>query len=194
MPVTPAPPVSGARDLPDTPPPIASRPEPEPAPESMAESRDSVDMFAPEAPFRPRRNPAKRWTIAAAGAAVLLLAGIGAIQYFGTPNIAGKLGLSGATAEVPLLLEVPRRPERRLLESGNELFAISGKVVNPTSDEQRVPDILAELRDEQGRVVYGWTITPPKRTVPAKGSVDFNSAEVNVPRGAKELNLSFAGH
>lgn len=196
MPVPPAPPVTSPRDLPDTPPPLGARPEPEPeaVPEPMAEQRDSVDMFAPEAPFKPRRNPAKRWTIAAASAAVLLLAGIGVIQYFGTPNIAAKLGLAGATSEVPLLLEVPRRPERRLLESGNELFAISGKVVNPTSDEQRVPDILAELRDGQGRVVYGWTITPPKRTVPAKGSIDFNSAEVNVPRGAKELNLSFAGN
>ncbi len=150
-------------------------------------------MFAPEPPFRPRRNPAKRWTIAAAGAAVLLLGGVGAIQYFGTPDIAAKLGLASATTEVPLLLEVPRRPERRLLESGNELFAISGKVVNPTSEQQRVPDILAELRDAQGRVVYGWTITPPKRTVDAKGTIEFNSAEVNVPRGAKELNLSFAG-
>jgi predicted Zn finger-like uncharacterized protein len=193
MPVPPAPHIGGPRDLPDTPPPLGARPEREPGREPPAEYRQSVDMFAPEAPFRPRRNPAKRWTIAAAAAAMVLLGGIGALQYFGTPNIAANLGLSAATAEVPLLLEVPRRPERRLLESGNELFAISGKVVNPTSDEQRVPDILAELRDGQGRVVYGWTITPPKRTVPAKGSVDFNSAEVNVPRGAKELNLSFSG-
>lgn len=193
-PTPPAPPIATPRDLPDdfpAPPPAISR---ETTDDDAAYERDErIDMFAPEPPFRPRRNPAKRWTIAAAGAAVLLLGGVGAIQYFGTPDIASKLGFASATTEVPLLLEVPRRPERRLLESGNELFAISGKVVNPTSEQQRVPDILAELRDAQGRVVYGWTITPPKRTVEAKGSIEFNSAEVNVPRGAKELNLSFAG-
>ena len=79
MPVPPAPHIGGQRDLPDTPPPLGARPEPESSPEPMAEQRDSVDMFAPEAPFRPRRNPAKRWTIAAAAAAVLLLGGMGAM-------------------------------------------------------------------------------------------------------------------
>ncbi len=98
-----------------------------------------------------------------------------------------------AEFEVPLLLEVPRKPERRTLESGNELFAVTGRIVNPTSQNQRVPDILAELRDAQGRVVYGWTITPPRRTLGPKASVEFNSAEVDVPKGARALNLSFSG-
>jgi hypothetical protein len=154
-------------------------------------------VFEHKPPFRPRANPTKRWTIAAGAAALLLFGGIGAVQYFGTPSVlsgvAAKVGLGGGYVDVPLLLEVPVKPERRLLESGNELFAIRGKVVNPTSDQQRVPDILAELRDSQGRVVYGWSITPPKRTIEAKGTIEFNSAEVNVPKGAKELNLSFSG-
>jgi hypothetical protein len=95
--------------------------------------------------------------------------------------------------DVPLLLEVPRKPERRTMISGNELFAISGRIVNPTSQTQRVPDILAELRDAQGRKVYGWTIAPPKRTIAPKSSLEFNSAEVDVPKGSRELNLSFSG-
>ena len=94
---------------------------------------------------------------------------------------------------MPLLLEVPRKPERRTLASGNELFAVTGRVINPTDTAQRVPDIVAELRDAQGRVVYSWTITPPVRTLPAKGQAEFNSAEVDVPKGSRELNLSFAG-
>jgi hypothetical protein len=154
-------------------------------------SEPMVDAFAHAPPFKPRVNKTKRWTLAAAAVAVLMLAGIGATQYFGTPNLLAWAGVG--QIDVPLLLEVPRKPERRTLESGNELFAISGKVVNPTSEAQRVPDILAELRDAQGRVVYGWTITPPKRSVGPKASIDFNSAEVNVPKGARELNLSFSG-
>ena len=104
-----------------------------------------------------------------------------------------QLGLPVGSVDVPLLLEVPRKPERRTLESGNELFAVSGRVINPTSQRQRVPDILAELRDAQGRVVYSWTITPPRRSIGPNGSAEFNSAEVDVPKGARELNLSFSG-
>ena len=120
-----------------------------------------------------------------------------AVQMFGTPTLAAefaaKIGLPVAEFEVPLLLELPRRPERRTLESGNELFAVTGRIINPTSQSQRVPDILAELRDASGRVVYGWTITPPKRTIGPKGNLEFNSAEVDVPKGARALNLSFSG-
>jgi predicted Zn finger-like uncharacterized protein len=154
---------------------------------------DGPDAFAYAPPFRPRVNRTRRWTIAAISAAIVLVAGIGAIQYFGTPTLAARLGLPVGTTDVPLLLEVPRKPERRTLENGNELFAISGRVLNPTDSAQRIPDILAELRDSQGRIVYSWSITPPRRTVGPKGSVEFNSAEVDVPKGAKALNLSFSG-
>ena len=155
------------------------------------------DAFAPEPPFRPRRNPAKRWTIAAAVVGLVLVGGIGAVQVLGTPAVVTDLlaqaGLPGGTVEVPLLLEVPRKPERRELPSGNELFALTGRVLNPTDSPQRVPDILAELRDAQGRVVYGWTINPPKRTIGPRGRLDFDSAEIDVPKGSKKLNLSFSG-
>jgi hypothetical protein len=42
-------------------------------------------------------------------------------------------------------------------------------------------------------VVYGWTITPPKRTIEARGKIEFDSAEIDVPKGSKKLNLSFSG-
>jgi predicted Zn finger-like uncharacterized protein len=151
------------------------------------------DAFAHAPPFRPRTNPTRRWTIAAVGAAVLLIAGAGAIQFFGTPTIAAKLGIPIGQFEVPLLLEVPLKPERQTLQNGNEMIAVVGKIINPTNTSQRVPDILAELRDAQGRVVYSWTISPPKRTISPRATTEFNSAEVNIPRGARALNLSFSG-
>lgn len=165
--------------------PVAPPTAPEPAPDYNA--------FAHEPPFRARRNPARRWTIAALVAGAVMLTGVGALQYFGTPGLASRLGLPVADAEVPLLLETPRKPERRTLASGNELFAMTGRIINPTDEAQRVPDILAELRDAQGRVVYGWTISPPVRTLDPGESAEFNSAEVDVPTGARELILSFAG-
>jgi hypothetical protein len=170
-------------------PPAMARPD---APEARPVNQD-MDAFAHAPPFRPRRNPSKRWTIAALAAAAVMLAGIGAIQYFGTPNLAARLGLPVGPVDIPLLLQMPRKPERRTLESGNELFAITGQIVNPTSETQRVPDIFAELRDAQKRIVYSWTITPPKRSIAPKASLEFNSAEVDVPKGAVELKLTFSG-
>ena len=187
----PAPPL--AAPLPVPPAPVQSAPPPASWQEDTSTTEDEPDPFAHRPPFRPRTSPTRRWTIAAVAAALILLAGIVAIQFFGTPSFMAQLGLPVGTAEVPLLLDVPRKPERRTLESGNELFAISGRVVNPTNQRQRVPDILAELRDAQGRVVYSWTITPPRRTIGPKGTAEFNSAEVDVPKGARELNLSFSG-
>jgi predicted Zn finger-like uncharacterized protein len=160
-------------------------------PEPVAEP--DYDAFAHAPPFKPRTNPTRRWTIAAVGAAILLIAGAGAIQFFGTPTIAAKLGIPIGQFEVPLLLEVPLKPERQTLQNGNEMIAVVGKIINPTDTSQRVPDILAELRDAQGRVVYSWTISPPKRTISPRATTEFNSAEVNIPRGARALNLSFSG-
>ena len=190
---TPAPePVSQSAFVP---PPVVPTPvEVVPTPDQATED---YDAFAPAPPFRPRRNPAKRWTLAAGIVAALLLAGIAAVQFFGTPTfvtgLLARAGLPGGQVDIPLLLEVPRKPERRELPSGNELFALTGRVVNPTNEAQRVPDILAELRDAQGRVVYGWTIAPPKRTIEARGRLEFDSAEIDVPKGSKKLNLSFSG-
>lgn len=178
------------------PPPIAQNfaPDPPPLPfREAAPQRDEIDAFAHEPPFRPRRNQTRRWTIAAAGAGLMLIGGVGAIAYFGTPTLAARLGLPVGPVDVPLRFEELRRPDRRTLESGNELFVISGRVVNPTTTTQRVPDILAELRDAQGRIVYSWTITPNRRTLGPKATTDFNSAEVDVPKGARDVNLSFSG-
>lgn len=178
--------------IPDAPPaPVVERviaPPPEPP---------SATMFAHEPPFRPRRNPARRWTIAAASAAVVLIAGIGVVQWFGTPSIVPRvlaaLNLPGGDFDIPLLLETPRKPERRDMVSGNELFALTGRIVNPTTTVQRVPDILAELRDARGVVIYTWTITPPKRTIGPKEKLEFNNAQIDVPKGSKNLTLSFSG-
>ena len=176
------------------PPPIAATPiEPPARREAEMVAEPDYDAFAHAPPFKPRINPTRRWTIAAVGAAVLLISGAGAIQFFGTPTIAAKLGIPIGQFEVPLLLEVPLKPERQTLQNGNEMIAVVGKIINPTDTSQRVPDILAELRDAQGRVVYSWTISPPKRTISPRATTEFNSAEVNIPRGARALNLSFSG-
>lgn len=179
-----------------SPPPVAPRiTRPPVAPADViaryGEPTDPVaDPFAHEPPFRPRRNPARLWTMAAVIAAVVMLAAIAALFAFGKPSL-GILGLGGN--EVPLTIQVTRKPERRSTAAGNELLAVTGKIINPTDTTQPVRDIRAELRDTTGRTVYSWTITRPVRQLPPGGSAEFDSAAVDVPRGSKALNLSFVG-
>lgn len=189
-----APPPAAPSPAAPSPPPPASpaAPAPSASDATSATSGADYDAFAHHAPFRPRRNPARRWTMAAAAAGIAMLAATGAILYSGAPGIASRLGLSIGARETPLLLS--HNPiERRDLASGSELFAISGKVVNPTDTRQPVPDIRAELRDAQGRIVYGWTIRPEAMVLPAHATVEFNSAKLDVPVNSKDLYLSFSG-
>ncbi|HEV2747152.1 MAG TPA: MJ0042-type zinc finger domain-containing protein [Allosphingosinicella sp.] len=139
----------------------------------------------------PRRNPARMWTALALGAALLMLIAVFAVSYYGVPGF-GPGSAKRAAAGSALVLEVTRKPERRLMESGNELLAVSGRIVNPTDRVQKVPQIRAELRDADGRVVYDWAISAPVPELKPKQSATFNSAEVDVPRGARALNLRFA--
>ena len=148
------------------------------------------DAFAHRPPFRPRRNPANRQTATAIAAGVAMLVGVAAILYSGAPGFASQLGLLHP-AETPLKLEqypVDRRP----MTNGSELFAVSGRIVNPSPTRQRVPDIRAELRDVQGRLVYSWMITPQERMLLPNGSLEFYSAKFDVPRNSKRLDFSFS--
>ncbi len=154
-----------------------------------APASDDPDPFAHEPPFKPRRNPAKMWTAIAVGLFLVLGAGIGAIAWFGPPSFIA--GLGGEAGDSALDVQLVRSPERRTLASGHELLSISGRIVNMTDEEQRVPDIRAELRNAQGAVVYDWTIQAPQQSLPAREMVEFNSAEIDIPRNAEELNLSF---
>ena len=76
------------------------------------------------------------------------------------------------------------------MASGNELLTVTGRITNLTDEVQRVPPIRAELRDPQGRVVYIWSISAPVTELQPRQSASFNSAEVDVPKGAKALNLT----
>lgn len=173
-------------DLPTPPPPPPAPPVDRP----RQEPAHVPDPFAHEPPFRPRRNRMRIMTWAAVGFAVVALAITILLMTVGARGVGARLGL--VDADAPLTIQVTRKPERRIMASGNELLAVTGRIVNPTAEMQPVPDIRAELRDAQGRTVYGWTITRPVKQLPPGGTADFDSAAVDVPRGARALNLSFA--
>lgn len=128
----------------------------------------------------------------AAAFAIVALGSAAALSYWGLPAWAQGLGLPGAMAEPDLVIELPPNQDHRTLADGTIYFAASGTVINPTDRDQRVPPILAELRDAQGRIVYSWTIKPPVRSLPPGEKATFSEAKLDIPRAASQLTVSWA--
>ena len=149
-----------------------------------AEAGEFEPFYDPEPVEAPRRR--LPWLVIL----LLLVAALAAAGWFLAPeSIRARLGLAGASGT---LLEVMvTNSDRQQLASGNELFAVSGRVINPTDKEQTVPPLRAELLDaSRKRVVYSWTIAPPAATLGPGASASFNSAEVDVPQGGSHLRVS----
>ncbi len=171
--------------------PSVAPPPADPVPPVAAPAADTdYDAFGYQAPFRPRRNPARRYTMIAVAAGVTMLIGVGVISASGATGLASQFGLIAA-ADTPLRIE--QNPiDRHDLPSGSEAFAVSGRIINPTGKRLPVTDLRADLLDAQGRQVYTWTITPEARVVGPKGVVEFRSLTLDVPNNGKALRLSFA--
>ena len=146
------------------------------------------DEFSPFV-LREPDEPTQRGPLAKILLVALLIAAAAAAFWFLAPaSWQERVGIAGA-GETPLQLMMTHS-DRQKLASGNELLAVSGRVINPTDENQNVPPIQAQLRTRSGKLVYSWTIAPPARILPPGASATFNSAEVNVPAGGDELTIT----
>ena len=146
------------------------------------------DDFSPFAE-RERAEPRRRTGVFALLIIILLVFVAAAAIWIAAPaEWRERLGLA-STSETPLQLMMTHS-DRQTLASGNEMLAVSGRVINPTDESQPVPPIHAQLHSSTGQLVYSWTIPPPARSLPPGGSASFNSAELNVPSGGDELTVT----
>jgi predicted Zn finger-like uncharacterized protein len=153
-------------------------------PQAEAEDDQFSPFAAPDEVAPKRRSPIVGLMIVA----VLIIAIAAALWFLAPGEWRSRLGL-GESGASPLAL-VTTHMDRQKLESGNELLTVTGRVINPTSHEQDVPPIRAQLKTRTGKVVYSWTIAPPARSLAPGASASFNSAEVNIPPGGEELTIS----
>ena len=119
---------------------------------------------------------------------VVVIAIAAAFWFLAPPEMKARLGLAEVGTS-PLAL-VTTHMDRQRLESGNELLTVTGRVINPTTKQQSVPPLQAQLKTRAGKVVYSWTISPPAPSLAPGESKPFNSAEVNVPPGGDELTIT----
>lgn len=156
------------------------------------EDSDSYSSFAHEPPFRPRLNTLKLWTWAAVAFAIVSLAAIGAVAWYGLPNWMPLSHQTFAEAQPDLVLDFPaNRQDRRTLPNGTEFFGASGTVTNVGRSRRTVPTILIVLRDARERIVYSWEVAPAKRQLAPGESVSVNEAVTDVPKSAKIAEIGW---
>jgi predicted Zn finger-like uncharacterized protein len=156
-------------------------------PQAEAQEDEFTPFPAADEEEPTRRSPVI--SILVVVAIVIVLAA--AFWFLAPPELKARLGLAGISTS-PLAL-VTTHMDRQRLESGNELLTVSGRVINPTSKQQDVPPLQAQLKTRAGKIVYSWTIPPPAQSLPPGGSASFNSAELKVPPGGDELTITLGG-
>ncbi|MEW4467727.1 zinc-ribbon domain-containing protein [Parasphingorhabdus sp. JC815] len=187
-PMTGAPPMAEALAEATPVPPV--RPPKQP-PSAVTPSYAPESSFSPGPPFKPRRNPARLWTIAAIVFAGLILLIGGTVYALGMPNWFSGYQMASVD-DTPLLIELNQKQDRRTLQDGTEYFAASGTIINPSSTEQTVPPMLVILRDASGRIVYSWKMKAPTKTLAPGAKANFNEAKLDVPRAASQLEVGWA--
>lgn len=182
--------------MPPLPPaPLMPRDEPEPASEpdygepSAAASEDTGSWDAPaeadEPRRRPRRNPARLWTIAAVVAALLMVGALAALYYVGPQRIAAWLSGGGGATDALRFIDRPK------VQISAQMTTVTGEIRNDSDETQRVPQIRADVTDGANRVIFSWTIAAPVTELAPGQSARFSGASTEVPRGGRSLNLSF---
>jgi predicted Zn finger-like uncharacterized protein len=160
---------------------------PAPPPPIVVEYANEPSRFAHEPPFKPRRNPAKMWTMAAVAFAVLIAALGAGFWYFGVPT--GSFALAGKEPDLKIVLNNNLELNERA--DGTPYFIASGSIVNPTSQSQSVPDMLITLKDAGGRSVYSWKMKAKTRTLAPGAKSEFSEARLDVPLAAAKISATW---
>lgn len=172
------------------PPPVSDAASPIP---SMPEPEAGFSAFDHEPPFRPRRNPLKVWTAAAAVFALIAIATIGAVSYYGLPKWVPVSQPTFGLDEPDLVLDFPAdQQDRRTLPNGSILFAVSGSITNVGRETQSVPNVLIVLYDASGNRVFLWEVAPPKDSLAPGESVTINEANNEVPKRARSARIGWS--
>jgi predicted Zn finger-like uncharacterized protein len=150
------------------------------------------EEFVGYAPIVDDGGERRRWP-AILGFLLLIAAAAAAFWFFAPPEWRERAGIAQA-GTTPLQLMITSQ-QRRVLDSGNPIIEISGRVINPTDRAQPVPPIRAELRDTRTKqVVHQWTIDPPARMLEPGSSASFNSAELGIPEAGDQLTLTLGAN
>lgn len=164
-----------------------STPPAEQAPASSAESAETS------------QNMQRRVALAAGWAGLVILVGAIIFAFIRYRQDIAAVWPQTASLYSALGLEVNARGiaftdvrYKEQMEDGASVLAVSGKLVNISARELPVPEIRADLMDDDKRVLYHWTFDAGVMTLQPGQVAPFVTRLASPPRSAHHLELRFA--
>lgn len=143
--------------------------------------------FDHQPPFKPRRNPAKLWTIAAIIFAFVI--GVTAMATWYSGALDGSLSSNSTSSRLEVTVNSNEMNET---SDGRRFFVASGTIINPTSETLDIPDMIATLMDDDDREIYSWEIPAPADALAPGAKIEFSgAARDNVPRAATVVAVAW---
>ncbi len=143
-------------------------------------------------------DPARAAMIAGYGAAFAVFVAVFALLLLFQGAIAsawpvsnGFYALLGYEPEIPGMdLAFDSFRVRQEGEGEGKKITVTGKIVNPSEEEARIPLIRASLRDDHGAELEGWIIRAPAETLESGKDLSF-STEYPTLKDGHDLHLRF---
>lgn len=177
-------------------PPLAPAAEPvaeaaaQPEPIDWAPAEPAYEEYE-EPPRRARRNPARVWTWVAVVSALLMVGALTALYFVGPQQLVAWMGGGSASAGGETLRFTRKEVAREPLPTDRDLLTVTGEITNVSGETQRLPQIRAEVTDAGQNVIFTWMIAPPVGELQPGQAVTFSSVSTDVPKGGRNVNLTF---
>ncbi|AWW73582.1 thioredoxin [Erythrobacter sp. KY5] len=157
------------------------------------DGHEEGSQFDYSPPFSRRRNSLKMWTIAAGVFALLASGTAVAVNYYGLPDWLPISKPTFGIGKEELVLDFPQARQRKeTLESGEEIFRVSGSISNVSQESQRVPSVLVVFRDAREKNVYSWVVVPSKRELAPGESLNVTEAVTDIPPAAQAAEIGWS--
>ncbi len=154
---------------------------------------DEASQFDYKPPFTSRRNPLKMWTLAAGIFAFLAIGTVVAVNYYGLPSWLPIQQPTFGIGQDELELDFPAAQQRtETLDTGEEIFRVSGSITNAGSEAKTIPDLLVVFRDERDKRVGDWVVVPSKNKLAPGESLNVAQAISDIPATAKAAEIGWS--
>jgi len=154
---------------------------------------DDVSQFEYRVPFTAKRSPAKMGLLAAAIFALMAIATVAAVNFYGLPEWLPFNRPAYGVGQPDLVLNFPQAEQRKeTLESGEVIFRVQGSIENVGSESTSVPQMVAVFTDANGRVLFSKIIAPSKSELAPGESLKVAEGIAGYPAEAKKAGIGWA--
>ena len=166
-------------------------------PEDIPDPEPTNRVIYEDAEEKPKSSLLKKITIISLVLFLLIGLFVGAILMRHTlvnitPSFNAVFSLVGFRVDIPGdgLKIVSKKPLREKRD-GKDVTIINGRIVNVSSDERKVPEIVISAIDSNGKTVKTQIINPSKLILRPGKAVNFKASIVAMPKSAKRLDITY---